>query len=227
MSQAEQAAARRRERWVLLAVLTVLVVVVVGGGIGLQAWRTGRAPAAPAVSAASAVAPVTLTAGQPVTFGAAQAPKVVTLFADFHCPHCAEFEEEYGPVLDVARQAGQIRLEVYPMAFIDEGSAGAANAFGCAAEAGFGASYFAGLFANAQLRWSDEQLLALPQAVGATATPEFEQCVTGRAQEDWVESINAAAAERGVTSTPTLLVGGTAVDLTKLTPEGLAAMINS
>ena len=80
----------------------------------------------------------TITTGQPIVFGAADAPVVVTLFADFHCPHCAEFEEEYGPVLDAARQAGRIRLEVYPMAFIDEGSAAAANAFGCAAEAGFG-----------------------------------------------------------------------------------------
>lgn len=224
-TKASQAAARRRDRWILLAVLVGLVAVVVGGGIGLQAWRTGRAPA-PTGSTAPISGPATLTAGQPVTFGEAGAPKVVTLFSDFHCPHCAEFEEQFGPVLEQARQAGRIRLEIYPMAFIDEGSVSAANAFACAAEAGFGPSYFAGLFANPMLRWSDDQLLALPEAVGASATPAFEQCVTGRAHAGWVESINAAAGERGVTATPTLLVDGAPVDVAELTPAGLAAIIN-
>ena len=125
MSTAEQAAARRRERWILLAVLAGLVVVVVAGGIGLQAWRTGRGPEPVAVAEPSS---------PPVTLGAANAPTVVAVFADFHCPHCADFEADYGPVLDEARQSGRIRLEVYPMAFIDAGSMAAANAFGCAAE---------------------------------------------------------------------------------------------
>jgi protein-disulfide isomerase len=225
VSRAEQAAARRRERWILLAVLVGLVAVVVGGGIGLQAWRTGRGPATVAVAEPSSP-PVTLAAGQPVTFGAADAPTVVTLFVDFHCPHCAEFEADYGPVLDAARQAGRIRLEIFPMSFIDAGSTASANAFGCAAEAGFAPGYFAGLFANPILRWSDRQLLALPAAVGATSTPEFATCVTGRAEAGWVDSVNAAAEQRGVTSTPTVLVDGTVVDLTELTPGDLATRIN-
>ena len=131
-----------------------------------------------------------------MTFGAADAPKVVTVFADFHCPHRAEFDESYAPVLDSARQAGRIRLEVYPMAFIDAGSTAAANAFGCAAEAGFAPGYYAGLFGNPILRWSDDQLLALPEAVGATSTPAFAACVTGRTHAGWVDSINAAAGQR-------------------------------
>lgn len=226
MSQAEQAAARRRERLILLAVLAGLVAVVVAGGIGIQAWRTGRAPATVAVAEPSA-SPVTLADGQPVTWGAPAAPTVVTVFADFHCPHCAEFDANYGPVLNSARQSGRIRLEVYPMAFIDEGSTAAANAFGCAEEAGFGPAYYAGLFGNPMLRWSDDQLLALPRAVGATPTPAFEACVTGRTLAGWVDSVNAAAAERGVTGTPTVLIDGAAVDLAELTPDELATMINS
>jgi protein-disulfide isomerase len=227
MNPAEQAAARRRERWILLVVLVGVVVLAVGSGIGVQAWRTGRAPAPSASTIEPSAPPVTLADGQPITFGPASATRTVTLFVDFHCPHCAEFEESYGPVLDQARQAGRIRLEIYPMSFIDEGSAAAANAFGCAAQSGFGPPYFDGLFANPTLRWNDEQLLALPAAVGATATPTFGSCVTGRANAGWVESVNAAAAERGVNSTPTLLVDGTAVDLTELTPDDLAAKINS
>jgi protein-disulfide isomerase len=223
---AEQAAARRRERWVLLGVLAAVIAVVVAGGIGLQAWRTSRAPTAvPAPSPSAAAA--TITAGRPVVFGEASAPVVVTLFSDFHCPHCADFDEQYAPVLDQARQSGRARIEIYPMAFIDEGSAAAANAFACAAEAGFGPAYYAGLFANRTLAWNDDQLVALAGAVGATASPEFSRCVTSRAHAGWVDSINAAAAQQGVTGTPTLLVDGTRTDVTKLTPAGLAAMINS
>jgi protein-disulfide isomerase len=236
---AEQAAARRRERWILLGVLAGLVAVLVAGGIGLQAWRTSRAPAAVPVPGASA-APVTITAGRPVVFGEASvpggsggvppgtdtAPVVVTLFSDFHCPHCAEFDKQYAPVLDQARQTGRARVELYPMAFVDEGSAAAANAFACAAEAGFGPGYYAGLFSNRTLTWNDDQLVALAGAVGGTASPDFTSCVTSQAHAGWVDSINAAAAQQGVTGTPTLFVNGTRTDVTKLTPDGLAAMIN-
>ena len=209
----------------LLGVLALVVAVVVGGGIGLQAWRTSRAPAAVPVPSPSATA-VTITAGQPVVLGDASAPATVTLFVDFHCPHCAEFEDQYAPVLDRARQSGRARVEIYPMAFIDEGSAAAANAFACAAEAGFGPGYYAGLFANRNLTWNDDQLLALASAVGGTASPEFTRCVTSRTHAGWVESINTAAEQQGVTSTPGLFVGGTRVDVAKLTPDRLAAMIN-
>jgi protein-disulfide isomerase len=222
---AEQAAARRRERWVLLGLLAGLVAVVVAGGIGLQAWRTSRPPEAVPVPSPSS-APVTITSGRPIVFGEPSAPVVVTLFSDFHCPHCAEFEEQFAPVLSEARQSGRARVEVYPMAFIDEGSAAAANAFACAAEAGFGPAYYAGLFANRTLSWHDDQLIALAGAVGGTASPEFTSCVTSRAHAGWVDSINAAAAQRGVTGTPTLLVDGARTDVAKLTPDALAAMIN-
>ena len=223
---AEQAVLRRRERWVLMGALAGLIAVMVAGGIGFQAWRTSRTPeAVPAASAPAA--PVTISPGQPVRMGSPAAPVVVTLFSDFHCPHCAEFEEQYAPVLDQVRQSGRARVEVYPMAFIDEGSAAAANAFACAAEAGFGPAYYAGLFANRTLTWNGDQLLSLAGAVGATASPGFSTCVTTRAHAGWVDSINAAAAQQGVTGTPTLFIEGARTDVTKLTPDSLAAMINS
>jgi protein-disulfide isomerase len=223
---AEQAAARRRERRLLLAVLAGIVAIVVVGGIGLQTWRTSRAPTAVPVTSPSAAA-VTIAAGRPAVLGEASAPVLVTLFVDFHCPHCAEFEDEYAPVLEQARQSGDARIEIYPMAFIDQGSAAASNAFACSAEAGFAPGYYTGLFANRNLAWNDDQLLALAGTVGGAASPQFSRCVTSRAHAGWVDSINAVANQRGVTETPTLYVNGAPVDLAKLTPDRLAAMINS
>ncbi len=213
-----------REQKILLAALAGLVVLVVGLGVGFQAWRTGRAPSA-APSGPSPSAPVTIVEGQPIPIGSADAPAVLRLYSDFHCPHCAEFEERYAGVLRDAVARGDARIELYPMAFIDEGSTAAANAMACAAERGFGPAYYAGLFANRTLRWSDDQLLELARAVGAPTAADFEQCVTGRAHADWVASINTVADAQGVTGTPTLFVNDQPVDVSKLTPETLTTMI--
>lgn len=212
------------DRKILIIAMLVVVAVVVGGGVGIQAWRTHRSPkviSAPAFSQP----PVTITDGQPLRLGADTAPVTLSLYEDFHCPHCADFEEEFGARIDAAQQRGAARVELYPMAFIDEGSTSAANAVACAAESGFGAAYYAGLFGNANLQWSDAQLLDLPSKVGATSTPGFVGCVTGRTHQGWVESINAAAAENGVQGTPTVFLDAAPVDIEALTPETLDAMI--
>ena len=113
------------------------------------------------------------------------------------------------------------------MSFIDEGSAAAANAMACAAEAGFGRPFYLGLFANHTLRWSDEQLLDLAAKVGRSPSEAFKTCVTTNAHADWVSSINAAADKNGVVQTPTLLINGKTVDIANLTPDALEAMITS
>ena len=223
---AEQAAARKRDQRILIAVIAAFVLVVVAGGIGLQAWRTSRSPSAVSSTSVSA-SPATITNGQPIVLGSAEAPTTITLYEDFHCPHCAEFEEQFGPVITQAQESGAARVELYPMSFIDEGSVAAANAMACAAEAGFGQPFYLGLFANHTLRWSDEQLLDLAAKVGRSPSEAFKTCVTTNAHADWVSSINAAADKNGVVQTPTLLINGKTVDIANLTPDALKAMITS
>jgi protein-disulfide isomerase len=222
----DQAARRRRDRRVLVAVVVALVVLVVGGGAGVQAYRTKRAPTAvPAVTVSEAPQPV--TGGQPIRFGDAGAPVTVTLYEDFHCPHCADFENELGPTLTAAQTAGAVRVEVYPMSFIDAGSTAAANAVACAAEAGFGQRYHLGLFANHTLQWSDSQLVDLAGLVGGGPTDAFAGCVTARAHADWVTSVNAAADAKGVTQTPTVFLDQAPVTLEGLTPATLQSQIDT
>ncbi len=223
---AELTARRRRDRRVLLVLVLGLVVLVVGGGIGVQAYRTKREPVAiPAVALSEAPQPV--ADGQPVRFGADGAPVKVTLYEDFHCPHCADFETELGPTLTAAQSAGTVQTEVYPMSFIDAGSTSAANAFGCASESGFGQRYYLGLFANHTLEWSDSQLLDLVAKVGASRTDAFATCVTSDAKAGWVASVNAAADAKGVNQTPTLLLDGAPVEVVGLTPAALQTMIDT
>jgi protein-disulfide isomerase len=224
---AEQAAARKRDQRILISVVVAFVVLVVAGGIVFQAWRTSRAPSAAPPATVSA-SPVTITNGRPIPLGSADAPVTITLYEDFHCPHCADFEEQFGPTISQAQESGAARVELYPMAFIDEGSVTAANAMACAAEAGFGQAYYLGLFANHTLQWSDPQLIDLAAKVaGSPPSDAFKTCVMRRAHADWVTSMNAAADQNGVTQTPTMLINDKNVDLASLTPDSLKAMITN
>jgi protein-disulfide isomerase len=223
---AEQAAARKRDQRILIAVIAGFVLVVVAAGIGFQAWRTNRSPSA-APSTAVSASPVTISNGRPIVLGSSQAPATITLYEDFHCPHCAEFEEQFGPAIQQAQESGAARVELYPLTFIDEGSVAAANAMACAAEAGFGQNYYLGLFANHTLQWRDEQLIDLAAKVGGSPSAAFTTCVTSRAHAGWVSSITAAAQQNGVTATPTMFINGEPVDIQNLTPEALQTMITS
>ena len=85
--------------------------------------------------------------------------------------------------------------------------------------------YYAALFANHTLDWSDSQLTQLAQQVNGSVPDAFSTCVTQRSHEDWVNSINDAASAAGVTGTPTMFLDGQQVDLTTVTPDGLKAQI--
>jgi protein-disulfide isomerase len=221
----QQAAQRRKERRLLAGIVVAVVVVLVVAGVGFQAWRANRSPDAGTVTPGRTSAPATITNGQPISWGSAEAPVTVDLYEDFHCPHCAEFEEEFGQILTDARDAGQIRLHLYPMSFIDAGSVSAANAFACAAEAGFGEAYYAALFANHTLDWSDAQLIELAEQVNGSVPDTFSTCVEQRTHTDWVNSIDDAATAAGVTGTPTVFIDGKQVDVGTLTPDGLRSQI--
>src|SRR5215203_6287049 len=223
--QAEAVAKQQRQRRIALLSTLVVFVLLVGGGIAFQAWRTLREPSAPTTVDPS-LTPLSMADGKPIVLGSADAPAKVTLYEDFHCPHCAEFEKKFGPLLTAAQHSGNAATELYPMSFIDSGSAAAANAMACAAEAGFGSSYYEGLFANPTLRWSDDQLIELANQVAPAHTERFSSCVTSRVHASWVTSINAAADANGVSSTPTLFLDGARLDLATLSPEALQTKID-
>jgi len=223
--QAEAVAKQQRQRRIALLSTLVVFLLLVGGGIAFQAWRTLREPSAPTTVDPS-LTPLSIADGKPIVLGSADAPAKVTLYEDFHCPHCAEFEKKFGPLLTAAQHSGNAATELYPMSFIDSGSAAAANAMACAAEAGFGSAYYRGLFANSTLQWNDDQLVALAEQVTPAPSDAFRTCVTTRAHTSWVSSINATAEANGVNSTPTVFLNGTQLDLASLTPQTLQTMID-
>ena len=151
--------------------------VLIGGGIALQAWRTpGPRSATPA--AAVIGAPVTITSGKPIVLGNADAPVTSTLYEDFHCPHCADFEEEFGATITAAQEAGTAQVELYPMSFIDQGSASGGQRHGLRGRGGLRPGVLPGLFANHTLQWNDDQLIEPGRPGDRGTTPaRFATCV--------------------------------------------------
>lgn len=205
---AQQRADRRRQRWVLAAVVIGLAVVVTVASIGYRFWQTHRSPDAP--SAQPTFPAVSVTDGKPIVLGAEDAAVTVTLYEDFRCPHCADFTEELGPTLTGLQRDGTVKLEVYPMSFVDpkHGSVSSANALACAAAAGRGQQYYAGLFENYGLPWSEDQLVELG-ALSGVGKPDFGDCVRSMQYRGWVDSITRVAEENNVQETPTVLIDGT------------------
>ncbi|MBO0811344.1 MAG: thioredoxin domain-containing protein [Microlunatus sp.] len=205
-AQPETASRRRSTQRLLLGVLLGAVAVVLIAAISVFSWYNGhRDPVAPA--AQPSFGPVTLTDGQPIVLGNTDAPVTLTLWEDFGCPHCDEFQKTLGPTIADLQRSGTIKVELYPMSFVTDRSPAQANAMACAAAEGFGESYYAGLFANYGLKWTDDQLVKLGSLVGRP-TADFAGCVRSQQHAGWVDSITRAAQQQKVERTPTVFING-------------------
>lgn len=223
-AQRAREAKRRRERRIVTGIALGLALALVVGGIVLLVVRSNTTKPAEGEEWPITEVQQTPAAGEPIHFGT-EGEHTVEMFVDFHCPHCVQFEAEFGPILQQAESQQQATIDIYPMAFIDQGSVNAANAFACAAEAGYPRAYFNALFANASRQWTAEQLVELSAQIGHEATPEFTACVNDQAHADWVTSIGTTAEQRGVTGTPTIFIDGELVDFATLDKESLRARL--
>ncbi|NLT29117.1 MAG: thioredoxin domain-containing protein [Propionibacterium sp.] len=219
--QQAQAEKRKKDRMTLIIAAVVVVALVVGGGVLFSWFQSTRGPSAGEGSSYQD-SPQQVVMNQPIVFGEDGAPNTISVWADFHCPHCIDFEEEYGPLIDKAIETGQWKMEAWPMAFLTAGSANAANAFACATEEGFGKAYQKALFENSNLEWNSEQLVDLADQVNGSVPETFASCVQNLEQGQWAESINQTSRAMGVSGTPTVRVNGEPYDLAGMTKESLA-----
>lgn len=228
--EAEAAAAKKRRRDVGITVVVIIAVVI--GAASIYGWyRATRGPVASAVtspsasgSASLAFAPVQVVDGQGLRIGVADAPNLVAIYSDFACTHCAEFETTYGKTLADLRDSGRIDIEYWPLGFLSQGSARAANAMACAAERDpvFAVNLYDGFFANMGYDWSNDQILSMSTQIKATLPDGYETCVTSGTHAAWVTA-NYNYAKNGAASqgTPTVYVNGTQFDLTTGTAQSL------
>jgi protein-disulfide isomerase len=209
----------------------VVIAAVVAGIIGLAVWAKGEAEVANAPVedltefVSNAALPTGVTAandyGVPVN-SQSSAPKF-SLYEDFQCPACANFESTgFSTVLESAND-GDIDLYFHPMIFLDRNPAAknaslrATMAFGCAVDEGKTLEYHSGVFTlqpSDGTGWSDQQLIDLAQAVGIEGAQmdSFKECYSTQKYKDWARNSQLAASIRGVPGTPGAFLNDQLID---------------
>ena len=209
-------------------VVVIVLVLALAAGVGVQYWRghskvevTSNGQPEPAVITGPG------TSGKGVTVGNADAKVHIDIYLDFRCPHCAEFEESTGGVVDKLVQDGTATLTYWPLAFVNpDASPRLANAFAAAAANGKALSYADEMYADFSKSWTTDQLLELGNQLGI-GDAKFQQAVRDNTYGGWLDSVAKAADDRGVTGTPTVYVNDKQVEADQLTADGLQKAVDA
>lgn len=154
----------------------------------------------------------------------------ITLFVDYLCPICGEFESVNGQALNDLVSSGAATVEIHPLAFLDNRSQGtkystrASNAAACMAnyEPDNFYTFHNLLYANQPAEnttgLDDAKLIELAATAGSNT--QVEDCINNGDYVDWVAAQteramngtvavnNLDASFTGVTGTPTVLING-------------------
>ncbi len=212
--QAKSAQRKRKSSNIAIALVVALVAVAI---IGYAWWASNDS----GPTDASLPALVQDPGGGVVT---GDGPVDLTLWEDFQCPGCKLFEEANSDLVKQRVADGDVTVTIHPLSFLDSNlsntsSVAAANAFGCAADAGGqeALDFHQTLYANqpaesaGQEAWTTADLIGWGNDVGIEGT-EWESCVTDQAYAGWVEQVAKSQAAAGVTATPTIFIDGVKFD---------------
>jgi protein-disulfide isomerase len=169
--------------------------------------------------------------------GKASAP-TMDLYEDFQCPICGELEKVMGPTMYSMDQAGQVKLVVHVLSFLDgnlknDSSSRAANAAACAADAGKFLAYHSAVFAGQPAQegagYTEAQLTQFAKTAGITgpALTTWQKCTTSGQHAQYVADVQTAAEKAGVNGTPTVKLNGKDITKTLTTPEALLATVKA
>ncbi|WP_328387568.1 DsbA family protein [Streptomyces sp. NBC_00400] len=231
----EKARARRGRQAVVAG--AVVVALAVAGGIAVWATSAGSGKSS---SDNETARPKQAGGGSSpaIPVGAPHAPSTLTVWEDFRCPACQQFETGFRPAIHELQDSGQLKNEYHLVTIIDgnaggKGSLNAANAALCAQDAGKFREYHDVLYSHQppeeQDKFADKQyLLQLAGKVKGLVTPAFTRCVNDGRYDRFAQKSTDAFAKSGYRGTPTVLLNGK--DLAKekggrLTPADLKKMV--
>ncbi|OKK20135.1 hypothetical protein AMK09_16160 [Streptomyces sp. CB02488] len=222
IQQREQLKARERRRRTLIvstAVVGVLALAAVVGVIAANSGGKGSKDKAsgPAVAPSGATGKDSLA----IQVGADEAPSTLTIWEDFRCPVCAQFENAFRDTIHQLEQSKQLKVEYHLATLIDgnlggSGSLKAANAAACAQDVGKFSAYHDILYRN-QPQESDDafgdnsKLIDLSKKVDGLDTPAFRSCVDDGRHDSWVQKSDKAFRDGGFQGTPTALLNGQSI----------------
>ncbi|MGC3992737.1 MAG: thioredoxin domain-containing protein [Propionicimonas sp.] len=230
--EAQARAARRTGIAIKAAWATGIAVIAVM--LAVTIWAVVK-PGSAGVAAGSLVPPAGATDSGAVVVGNADAKVTVTIYSDFMCPYCGEFERANGDDLTTAVDAGTVKLEIHPMSFLDAQSSGAeystrsANAFVTIANSDpalawkFDRLLYANQPAEGSSGLTDAQLIAYAKQVGVA--DDVTSTFTRKTFVPWIQKITDKAWDDGVTGTPTVKINGETFTGDLYTAGALAAAI--
>ncbi|WP_123526627.1 thioredoxin domain-containing protein [Streptomyces sp. 840.1] len=222
IQQREQMKARERRRRTLIVSTAVVGVLALAAVVGVIAANSGGKgdkdkASGPAVAPSGATGKDSLA----IQVGADDAPSTLTIWEDFRCPVCAQFENAFRDTIHQLEQSKQLKVEYHLATLIDgnlggSGSLKAANAAACAQDVGKFSAYHDILYRN-QPQESDDafgdnsKLIDLSKKVEGLDTPAFRSCVEDGTHDSWVQKSDKAFRDGGFQGTPTALLNGVSI----------------
>ncbi|MGW2028166.1 thioredoxin domain-containing protein [Streptomyces decoyicus] len=211
----EKARARRGRQAIVAG--SVVVVLAIAGGIAV--WATSANGGGTGTDSETARPKQASGGSRPaIPVGAPDAPSTLTVWEDFRCPACQQFETGFRPAIHELEDSGRLKSEYHLVTIIDgnaggKGSLNAANAAMCAQDAGKFRAYHDVLYSHQppeqQDKFADKKyLLQLAGKVKGLVTPAFTTCVNDGRYEAFVQKSNDAFATSGYRGTPTVLLNG-------------------
>lgn len=158
----------------------------------------------------------------------------ISIFLDYSCPACAQFEAAYAPILRTWLENGTATVEYHPLSFRDAQTAGtryatrAANAAACVADQDPDAFFDFNtlMFENQPVapdryELTDQQMVDIASASRVQDLDALSSCIADETFSNWVGQATARAMSTGpvpvknseiplVTGTPSVLVNGKA-----------------
>ena len=140
-------------------------------------------------------------------------PVRVTIFQDYNCVHCAEFEKKYGDEIQKLVEDGTITLEIRNLTFLDKASPTAYSARNAAAAYSVANQVSTSDFLNYQREifthqgsgdMNNQQIADIASKYHASIGSDMNE---GK-WRPFVDVVNAESAKNGIKGTPTVFVDG-------------------
>lgn len=154
VQQRERQKASERRRRTLIVASAVVGVLALAAVVGVIAANSGgKGDKSEAGGPVAAPSGATGKDSLAIRVGADDAPSTLTIWEDFRCPVCAQFENAFRDTIHQLENTGQIKVEYHLATIIDgnlggSGSLRAANAAACAQDAGKFSAYHDVLYRN-------------------------------------------------------------------------------
>jgi protein-disulfide isomerase len=218
----------------------IAVVVIVAVVVAILIGNSGKSGSASASTGPPVPVGVVGGTGGGIFANVAQAKAnapTMDLYEDFQCSNCGRLEQAIGPEIFTLAKAGQIKLVVHTLSFLNsnlknDSSTRAANAAACAADAGKFLEYHRAVFAGQPAEgvgYLDAQLTAFASTAGITgkALATWQRCTSSGQHAQYVTDVQTAGEKAGVFSTPTVKLNGKDITQTLVTPQALVAAVTA